>query len=450
MNEIGLYKNMIDFPSKEELQNSKGTKYAHLVYFTPLASSIIEYAGRTCYKSFDKITNESYKGFISGIVKSGHESVIEHSNLIYVILKPEVKKSKDSDVINRHMITLMMYNRLVAISESQAFYIISGNLRMFKDMIRTYFNVQKYNQKSNPILDDIANSFYRLPSHFFDDMVRDGMLELAKFRLDPAIKDHSNEMHIKRLNNYVSVLNFDKFTFKVRQYHSIDLNGAPITRRVSVPEKVMDKHNRLTLLINAPRYITHQIVRHRLCSYSQQSQRYCLENGVNVYTPESFKDKQVGMLVDNLYNQDWSTYKTLIDSGIPKEDARAVLPNSTMSILVMTATIEEFNWIIGVRADKRAQNFFRDEIATPIKEYIESEHAARLEMVDQKQEENRNKQIEEANKRKKKKFRNNANKNGKIVNPKNHFNNNNGNGRKNQKNNKNKYYNKGKQNITKK
>jgi thymidylate synthase (FAD) len=41
----------------------------------------IELAGRVCYKSEDKITEDAYKDFIRGIIKRGHESVIEHEKI---------------------------------------------------------------------------------------------------------------------------------------------------------------------------------------------------------------------------------------------------------------------------------------------------------------------------------------------------------------------------------
>ena len=46
----------------------------------------IEIAGRTCYKSENLITNETAKPFITGILKTGHESVTEHANVIFTML----------------------------------------------------------------------------------------------------------------------------------------------------------------------------------------------------------------------------------------------------------------------------------------------------------------------------------------------------------------------------
>lgn len=53
---------------------------ATLIWVTPNAEKIIEEAGRTCYKSEDKITEESSKKFIKMIMKRGHESVLEHAS----------------------------------------------------------------------------------------------------------------------------------------------------------------------------------------------------------------------------------------------------------------------------------------------------------------------------------------------------------------------------------
>ncbi|MEZ4527009.1 MAG: FAD-dependent thymidylate synthase [Desulfobacterales bacterium] len=57
---------------------------SHEILFMPDGETIlknIEIAGRTCYKSEDRITGDSAAGFVKGIIKSGHHSVIEHMNI---------------------------------------------------------------------------------------------------------------------------------------------------------------------------------------------------------------------------------------------------------------------------------------------------------------------------------------------------------------------------------
>ena len=366
---IELYENVIKFPNVTD----KSPVLAHLVYVTPNAGNIIEHAGRTCYRSFNSIKEDSYKTFISNIVKSGHESVIEHSNLVYIILKTQHRDVKtDSNNINRYLITVMMYNGLIKVTENQAFYTLSGNIRMFKDLIREYVKVKEYNNKVNPIMDDIIRSFYTLPEYFFIDMINSGILDKSKFKLDPHFKESNNELNEVVLNKYVTVINHDNFRFEVRGFSSNRNGSSESVQRISIPNTVLRKHNRVTVIIDAPRYITHQIVRHRLASYSQASQRYCLEEGLNVYVPEAIKaDPAADAKADMMFKNALQTYSDLVNQGIKKEDARSVLTNAQMSTIVMTATVEEFDHFIAVRADKAAQNFIRDMIAVPLKEYMD-------------------------------------------------------------------------------
>lgn len=370
LNRIDLYDTIVKFPTDEDIKKN-GNKLCYLVYATPNMASIIEYAGRTCYRSFNNIQNESYKKFITSVVSRGHESVIEHSNLVYVIFKKQNRDIKiDSDSINRNLITLMMYNGLLRVTENQGYYLISGNVRMFKDLVREYYRIKEISKKFNPIIDNIRDSFYTLPSYLFCDMISSGILEEKKFKLNPRYSEATDSFSFKSLSQYVSVINHDNFIFKVRGFSTL-VDGVSTIKRLATPTNVLLKHNRITLLITAPRYITHQLVRHRMASYSQSSQRYVLEEGNNVYMPNSIKGKPFEVIADNSFKNSFNTYQTLIDSGINKEDARAVLPNAFMSTIVMTTTIDNLNHFIKLRADKAAQAFIRDEIAIPLKNYIE-------------------------------------------------------------------------------
>ena len=378
---VDLYDSYIKYPSNEELKENG--KLAYLVYATPNMSSICEYAGRTCYKSFGAIKEESYKKFISTIVGLGHESVIEHSNLIYIIFKNKnVLLGKDTNDINRDLVNVLSYNGLLKLTENQAFYTLSGNLRMFKDLVREYMHIRmKYNaNKFNKIIEDIMNSFYQLPKYYFEDMLKDGTLfQVDKWVSNPKFNEADSLLQFKKLNDYVSIINHDDFNFKVKGFATKENNELTV-KRISMPQAIQFKHNRLTIQIRAPRYITHQLVRHRLASYSQTSQRYVKEEGNDVYIPEDIKANTVtDQTARNFFNMSFRTYEGLIESGINKEDARAVLTNACMSNVIMTATIEEFYHMVGLRSEKAAQNFFRDFIATPLKEYLDSYYSERTE-----------------------------------------------------------------------
>lgn len=77
------------------------------------------------------------------------------------------------------------------------------------------------------------------------------------------------------------------------------------------------------------RALSHQLVRHRLASYAQRSQRYCSENGFGYVIPSSIKNNPTALAFyeDSIKNITHN-YKTLQELGIPNEDARMVLPNA--------------------------------------------------------------------------------------------------------------------------
>ena len=114
------------------------------------------------------------------------------------------------------------------------------------------------------------------------------------------------------------------------------------------------------------RAFTHQIVRHRICSFSQQSQRYVDEKGFEVVTPYSIEEnKEAKKLFDDFIKNAKDTYIKLQSLGIRKEDARFVLPNAVESEIVISANFREWRHVLKERCDKSAQWEIR-EIALEI------------------------------------------------------------------------------------
>lgn len=104
------------------------------------------------------------------------------------------------------------------------------------------------------------------------------------------------------------------------------------------------------------RAFTHQLVRHRLCSYTQQSQRYVDESRFNYIEPESIKNnKEAHSLFVNFMDKAKEIYNRLQKLGIKNEDARFVLPNAVESKIVVTANFREWRHIIGLRGSPDAQ-----------------------------------------------------------------------------------------------
>ncbi|MEJ2296626.1 MAG: FAD-dependent thymidylate synthase [Candidatus Lokiarchaeota archaeon] len=104
------------------------------------------------------------------------------------------------------------------------------------------------------------------------------------------------------------------------------------------------------------RALTHQLVRHRLCSFTQQSQRYVNEQNFNYIEPDDIiNNPNAHNIYTNLMEHIRDQYSQLRDLGIKKEDARFILPNSIESEIIMTANFRELRHVLRLRGEKAAQ-----------------------------------------------------------------------------------------------
>lgn len=84
------------------------------------------------------------------------------------------------------------------------------------------------------------------------------------------------------------------------------------------------------------RATSHQLVRHRMASYAQRSQRYCSEDGFGFVIPNSIKKNPNALeLFEEFMAECQGTYNQLQEMGIPNEDARYVLPNACETTIVV-------------------------------------------------------------------------------------------------------------------
>ena len=98
------------------------------------------------------------------------------------------------------------------------------------------------------------------------------------------------------------------------------------------------EHASFTFAISdVSRALTHQLVRHRIASYSQQSQRYVnLTEPSYVVPPTIMKNKKMKKAYDDTMELIWEQYNNLLKLGIPAEDSRYVLPNATCTNIMVT------------------------------------------------------------------------------------------------------------------
>ena len=109
-------------------------------------------------------------------------------------------------------------------------------------------------------------------------------------------------------------------------------------------------------ILGASRAFTHQLVRHRLASFSQQSQRYVDEKEFNYIIPDDIlANADAAAVYREFMEKSRETYMKLRSLGMKKEDSRFVLPNALESQIVFSANFREFRTVFNLRLDKSAQ-----------------------------------------------------------------------------------------------
>lgn len=105
------------------------------------------------------------------------------------------------------------------------------------------------------------------------------------------------------------------------------------------------------------RACSHQLVRHRLASYSQQSQRYVSHSQrFSAVTPDSIADSPgLAERYQSMLDEIHRFYAEMLEAGIPAEDARFILPNAATTKLVVTMNGRELLHFFSLRCCRRAQ-----------------------------------------------------------------------------------------------
>lgn len=116
------------------------------------------------------------------------------------------------------------------------------------------------------------------------------------------------------------------------------------------------EHVSLTVKFICDRACSHQLVRHRLMSFNQKSQRYCKEDNLEVIKPEGLKNTSIWL---ESCRQAENAYAELIRRGEKPEVARGVLPNSTATEIYVTANLREWRHFFELRCDRTAQKDIR-------------------------------------------------------------------------------------------
>lgn len=145
-----------------------------------------------------------------------------------------------------------------------------------------------------------------------------------------------------------------------------------LSRIVRMGHDSVLEHIAVTVRIVCDRGVTHELVRHRLCSFSQESTRYAnyahdkFGNEITVIRPFFWQedDKRYALWLKAMQACE-DAYLQLVQAGASAQEARSVLPNSLKTEIVVTANIREWRHIFKLRCDKAAHPQMR-QIMQPL------------------------------------------------------------------------------------
>lgn len=265
---------------------------------------LIELCGRICYNSQDKIADGTAQKFCEMLRKNGHTSVFEHANFIFAVTFNSLSRIYNGMMVYEMITGKPSYIRISGheSKDTLSLFYVSGNARAWINFI-TVIN-----------------------------------------------KDGSANRHIP--HDIIKTLS---------QYHSIfadiaDVVGANAPARQVFPEQlpqdVWERHTTATFLITCDRGISHELVRHRAASFSQQSTRYCKANKngeIEVIEPSG-----IDMIKYSRYALDEieRAYDSLLDFS--PQIARCILPTCLATRLYMTMTIERWHDFLALRTSPAA------------------------------------------------------------------------------------------------
>ena len=133
--------------------------------------------------------------------------------------------------------------------------------------------------------------------------------------------------------------------------------GKFLQARIREGHESLIEHASVTFDIGGiSRACSHQLVRHRIASYSQESQRYVdMSDPEFVVPPSVARDPEAQAVWDKFMAEVTDTYHRLRELGVRKEDARFVLPNATATRIIVTMNFRSLRHLFSVRCDKAAQ-----------------------------------------------------------------------------------------------
>ena len=289
----------------------------------------IELCGRTCYKSEDKITPDSAEKFVKNIIARGHESVLEHAWFIVQMQDPEYS------YYQKILSTLFDHGKNTLLKSTSVFErnIVSGNARMWRDFMR------------NMAMIITPPNFLRLFEDFpelFSDVMPDYPARTLYNPIAAKLISESDLINVDEIKTHASQ----------------------------------------TVRFTVDRGISHELVRHREASFSQESTRYCnyskdkFGNEITVIKPCFWdENSELYAIWKNSMFECEESYFRLLGKGASPQEARSVLPTELKTEVVMTTNLAGWDNFFKQRTSPAAHPQMR-EVAIPLVQQIKEKETA--------------------------------------------------------------------------
>lgn len=283
---------------------------------------MIETVGRLCYKSEDKMTEDSAVKFVTAMYKSNHHAMLEHYHVM-LSMSPAtffslIKVINDADEYMHTNLRRYLNITCRELTHTVTMCYMSSSFRGFIDVLK----VIGCTGVGHALGSTLNNKFPEL----FPD-----------YQFDPEIDDVDS----------ISIIDWDNFK---------ELIEDEMWLNEKEKEVILSKHIPITAIFRCDRGVSHELVRHRPASFGQESTRYCnysndkFKHSITFIKPCFFENNSYQYNVwENACTESEKAYFTLIDLGATPQEARSVLHTSVKTEIGVTATEEEWQHIINLR-----------------------------------------------------------------------------------------------------
>lgn len=266
---------------------------------------LVERIGRMCYKSEDKITEDSCYNFVKNLADRKHYAMLEHANLHFKVLANDILPVEFANI---------------------PFAVV--------DVFNSGFDLQEY------IVTVSMSHMYQYAPQLTGVYKEDSTSELFFYMW----KEFSND-------NAETPECYEHCPWTVKYIEESDIED------LTDNQAIIDRHIFKSIKFTCDRGVSHELVRHR-CAVAQESTRYCnytkdkFGNEIQFIWPAGYEDwpnNEKTCLVDTCVYAEHTYNTMIIDFNMKPEQARAVLPNALKTEVVLTMSLKRWKHFFDIR-----------------------------------------------------------------------------------------------------